>query len=259
MAVTIGTSGWHYAHWRPRFYPASMGPGRWLAFYAQRFAAVEVNNAFYRLPERSTFEKWAASVPDDFVVAVKASRYLTHIRRLQEPGEPVARLMERATALGEHLGPVLLQFPPTLHLDAERLDAALAAFPSSVRVAVEPRHESWFVTAVRRVLEARGAALCLADGGPVAVPSWRTADWAYVRFHGGRGRPRSCYRQRDLESWADRLAAQWRDAEDVYCFFNNDTNGCALRDARWLAGACRRLGRRATGVPDPGETRVGPL
>lgn len=257
MPVTIGTSGWHYAHWRPRFYPDSMGPARWLAFYAERFAAVEVNNAFYRLPERSTFEKWAEVVPDDFVVAVKASRYLTHVLRLQDPSEPVSRLMERASALGDHLGPVLLQLPPTLRVDAARLDAALAAFPASTRVAVEPRHESWFVGDVRRVLETRGAALCLADGGPVETPPWRTADWGYVRFHGGAGRPRSCYRKRDIEAWAGRLASQWREAEDVYCFFNNDTNGCALRDARWLAGACERRGRRSTRVPDPSETRVG--
>jgi uncharacterized protein YecE (DUF72 family) len=258
MPVTIGTSGWHYAHWRPRFYPASMGPGRWLAFYAQRFAAVEVNNAFYRLPERSTFEKWRESVPGDFVVAVKASRYLTHVRRLQDPNEPVSRLMERATALGGHLGPVLLQLPPTLHADTARLHAVLAAFPRTVRVAVEPRHASWFVPGVRRILEARGAALCLADGGPVESPFWRTADWTYVRFHGGKGRPSSCYRRRDLESWADRLSRQWRDRDDVFCFFNNDTNGCALRDARWLADACARAGRQPTRVPAPGETRVGP-
>jgi uncharacterized protein YecE (DUF72 family) len=236
-----------------------MGPGRWLPYYAQRFAAVEVNNAFYRLPERSTFEHWADAVPSDFVVAVKASRYLTHIKRLRDPVEPAARLMDRASALGEHLGPVLLQLPPTLQADPELLDAALAAFPRSIRIAVEPRHSSWFVNEIRRVLEARSAALCLADGGPVDFPQWRTTDWAYVRFHGGRGRPRSCYRRRDLERWADCLSDQWEEREDVYCFFNNDTNGCALRDARWMAGAFAGLGRSVTRVPKAADSRVGDI
>ena len=206
-----------------------------MTFYAERFAAVEVNNAFYRLPERATFEHWADSVPADFVMAVKASRYLTHVRRLQDPAEPVGRLMDRVAGLGPHLGPILLQLPPTLSADPQRLDAALAAFGDSARLAVEPRHASWFVEDVRRVLERRKAALCLADGGPVETPPWRTTDWAYVRFHGGTGRPRTCYKRRELQAWTDRLTGQWTAAEDVYCFFNNDTNGCALRDGA-LAG-----------------------
>lgn len=257
--MVIGTSGWHYADWRRRFYPAGMGTGRWLAFYAERFAAVEVNNAFYRLPERATFEHWRDTVPDDFVVAVKASRYLTHVRRLRDPAEPVARLMERASGLGSHLGPILLQLPPTMKADPGRLDAALAAFGGSVRLAVEPRHQSWFVDEVRVVLETRNAALCVADGGKVTTPtqSWRTANWAYVRFHHGTGRPRGCYKRRQLEEWAQNLTVQWSDEEDMYCFFNNDTNGCALRDARWFAEACSDRGRQVTRVPPSRETRVG--
>jgi len=135
----------------------------WLGHYAKCFATVELNNAFYRLPEASTFAAWAQALPDDFVVAVKASRYLTHVRRLQEPGEPVARLMERASELGPKLGPVLVQLPPTLRVDAEALERTLAAFPRYARVAVELRHESWFDLAVRRLLEAAGAACCLTD------------------------------------------------------------------------------------------------
>ena len=257
MPVIIGTSGWHYAHWRPRFYPAGLGPTRWLGYYAERFAAVEVNNAFYRLPERTTFERWGDQLPPGFIVAVKASRYLTHVRRLQDPAEPVARLMERATALGPHLGPILLQLPPTLKVEPERLDAVLAAFGDTVRIAVELRHDSWFVDEVRAVLAGRGAALCLADGGPVETPMWRTTDWTYVRFHRGSGKPCPCYKRAELRTWADRVADGWRRTEDVYCFFNNDTNGCALRDARWFADACTKLGRRASRVPDARDTRVG--
>jgi uncharacterized protein YecE (DUF72 family) len=256
MPVLIGTSGWHYAHWRPSFYPATIGPARWLAFYAERFSTVELNNAFYRLPERATFEHWRDSLPDDFVVAVKASRYLTHVKRLQDPEEPATRLLERATGLGPRLGPILLQLPPTLRVDPERLDTALAAFGGAVRLAVELRHSSWFVEEVREVLQRRGAALCQADGGPVDTPAWRTTDWAYVRFHGGRGRPRTCYTRRDLAVWAGRLSDEWGAAEDVCCYFNNDANGCALRDARWLARFCADRGRDVTRVPSARETRV---
>lgn len=256
VTVIIGTSGWQYADWRPRFYSAKMAQSRWLGFYAERFSTVEVNNTFYRLPERQTFQRWRESVPDDFVVAIKANRYLTHVRRLRDPG-PVSTLMERASGLGKRLGPVLLQLPPNLRSDPAALDATLVAFGGRARVAVEVRHESWFSDEVRRVLEARGAALCLVDGGPVEVPLWRTADWAYVRFHGGKGRPRPCYRRAEVAAWADRLAGSWTRSEDVYCYFNNDTGGCALRDARWMAKECARAGLPATRVPKASETRVG--
>jgi uncharacterized protein YecE (DUF72 family) len=257
MPLLVGTSGWHYQHWRPRFYPPKMGTVRWLDFYSQRFATVEVNNAFYRLPERSTFEKWAETVPPDFVVAVKASRYLTHVKRLREPAEPVARLMDRVRGLGQKLGPILLQLPPNLPADVAALDDVLAAFGTHVRVAVEPRHTSWFNPEVRQVLEDRRAALCLADGGVVNVPHWRTTDWGYVRFHHGSSRPESCYTRSAIEEWANVLTRRWKKSEEVFCYFNNDPNGCALRDARWMARACEQRGWATTRVPAPHETRVG--
>jgi uncharacterized protein YecE (DUF72 family) len=257
VTVFVGTSGWHYRHWRPRFYPPKLGTPKWLRFYSERFATVEVNNAFYRLPEKKVFEKWREETPEDFVVAVKVSRYITHVLRLRDSAEPVARLMERASALGPRLGPILLQLPPNLRCDPAGLDATLAAFGSGVRVAVEARHPSWFHDEVRQVLERHGDALCLADGGPVDVPRWRTSDWSYVRFHHGRSRPASCYTRSALEAWARDLSSMWKRSENVYCYFNNDTNGCALRDARWFAAACTRYGMPATRVPRAGETRVG--
>jgi uncharacterized protein YecE (DUF72 family) len=257
MPLIIGTSGWHYQHWRPRFYPPKMGPSRWLDFYSQRFATVEVNNAFYRLPERSTFEHWRTTVPADFVVAVKASRYLTHVKRLREPAEPVARLMDRVRGLEEKLGPILLQFPPTLQADPGALDAVLEQFGPDVKIAVEPRHASWFSRDVRRILRDRGAALCLADGGVVDVPLWRTVGWTYVRFHRGLSRPPSCYSRAALQDWARTLTRRWGKSDDVYCYFNNDPNGCALRDARWMAEAFQEAGWAVTRVPPPRETRVG--
>lgn len=257
MTVFIGTSGWHYSHWRPRFYPAKLGTPKWLGFYSERFATVEVNNAFYRLPEKKTFAKWRDETPDDFVVAVKGSRYITHVLRLRDSVEPVARLMERATALGPRLGPILLQLPPNLSCDPEGLDATLSAFGPEARVAVEARHSSWFHGEVRDVLERHGDALCLADGGPVDVPRWKTSDWSYVRFHRGRGRPASCYTRSALEAWAKELCSMWKRSDALFCYFNNDTNGCALRDARWFAQACARHGATATRVPAARETKVG--
>lgn len=257
VTVLIGTSGWHYPHWRPRFYPAKLATPKWLTFYSERFATVEVNNAFYRLPEEKTFAKWREETPEDFVVAVKVSRYITHVLRLQDSAEPVARFMGRATALGPRLGPILLQLPPNLRCDPAGLDATLSAFGGDARVAVEARHSSWFHQEVRGVLERHGAALCIADGGPVDVPEWRTADWSYVRFHRGRGRPESCYTKSALDSWAERICDMWKSSEDVFCYFNNDTNGCALRDARWFAQACMRRGRPVTRVPPARETKVG--
>ncbi len=256
MPALIGTSGWHYQHWKGGFYPPGVAASRWLGYYAERFATVELNNAFYRLPEASTFAGWASAVPDGFVVAVKASRYLTHVRRLHDAAGPVGLLVERASHLGDKLGPILLQLPPTLRVDAAGLDRTLAAFPASVRVAVEPRHDSWFVDDTRAVLESRGAALCLADGGPSRPPLWRTASWGYVRFHRGRGRPESCYGRAALATWAGRLAGLWPASADVFAYFNNDAHGCAVRDARRFATAVARAGLEPTRVPGVRETPI---
>ena len=188
MPVLIGTSGWQYRHWRGRFYPDDLPGARWLAYYTERFATVEVNNTFYRLPERATFTAWADQSPGDFVVAAKMSRYLTHIKRLRDPAEPVQRFLDHALGLGAKLGPILLQLPPTLKADAGLLDEALSAFPPGRRVAVEFRHPSWDTDEVRGGLVRHNAAWCLADppGPGVQTGVRQTADWAYVRFHAGR-------------------------------------------------------------------------
>ncbi|MEU6402664.1 DUF72 domain-containing protein [Streptomyces sp. NPDC046985] len=252
MTLYVGTSGWQYADWRGVLYPEGCPVRRWLEEYAAAFATVEVNNAFYRLPSRETFAVWRERVPPDFTVAVKASRYLSHVRRLREPAEPVRRLMSHAAGLGDRLGPVLLQLPPTLRADAALLDDCLACFPPGIRVAVEPRHASWWTREVREVLERRGAALCWADaGGRPVTPLWATADWGYVRFHHGRARAWPHYGRRSLETWADRIATAWpsgRDA-DVYAYFNNDPTGAAVEDAMAFAGAARRAGLTTTRTP----------
>ncbi|MGB9378029.1 MAG: DUF72 domain-containing protein [Mycobacteriales bacterium] len=247
MTTLVGTSGWQYDDWRGRFYPRKVPQRLWLEYYAERFATVEVNNAFYRLPEKSVFESWRSRTPDDFCVVVKASRYLTHIKRLRDPEEPVARLMERAAGLGDRLGPVLLQLPPTLQADADLLVACLRCFDPSVRLAVEPRHDSWWVPEVRSVLERHNVALCWADrlGRPV-TPLWRTADWGYLRLHEGQARPWPSYGRQALRTWALRLADTWTADEDVFVFFNNDPGAAAIDNAVTFAAEVVRTGRRVS-------------
>ena len=237
----IGTSGWQYADWRGVVYPPSVPQRRWLECYAATFGTVEANSAFYRLPQREVFQRWAQQTPPGFAMAVKVSRYLTHIRRLADPAEPVGRFLDRARGLGDRLGPVLLQLPPTLRADAGLLDATLREFPSTVRVVVEPRHDSWWHDEIRELLTARGAALCWADreGRPV-TPLWRTADFGYLRMHAGRASPAPSYGDRAIDSWLERLDREFPGREDVYVYFNNDHGGAAVRNALTMA---RRLQR----------------
>jgi uncharacterized protein YecE (DUF72 family) len=250
MPVLVGTSGWQYADWRRRYYPAGVPQTRWFEQLLGDFATVELNVSFYRLPKREVFEGWRARSPADAVITVKASRYLTHVRRLREPAEPVGRLMDRAAGLGAKLGPVLLQLPPDLQADSTALAETLASFPAGVRVAVEPRHPSWWSDDIRRVLTEHGAALCWADrrGRPV-TPPWRTADWGYLRLHEGRAAVWPFYGRRALATWAERIAAAYADAEDVFVYFNNDPGCAAVDNAITFAREVGRLARTATRVP----------
>lgn len=256
MPVWIGTSGWQYRDWRGSFYPADLAQARWLEHYAERFRTVEVNNAFYRLPEAETFANWRRRTPDDFVVVVKASRYLTHVKRLRDSAEAVSRLMDRTRHLGAKLGPILLQLPPNLAADHATLDATLGYFGRDVRLAVEFRHPSWFGTETEELLAARGAALCLADSPRRQTPVVRTAGWGYLRLHEGRASPHPCYGTQALSSWAGRLADLWSADDDVFVYFNNDAHGCAVRDAITFAAAVERAGLKPTRVPARREVTV---
>jgi len=257
MPLLIGTSGWQYRHWRETFYPRGVAQGRWLEYYAARFATVESNAAFYRLPEAATFAAWARRTPDDFVMAVKASRYLTHILRLTEPEEPVKMLVERARELGGKLGPILVQLPPSLRIELDRLKRTLDCFPTDWRVAVEFRHDSWYTDEVRRELAERKVPLCLADRRGPITPIWRTADWTYLRFHTGQATPWPCYGRDALDSWVRRLSGEWAPDEEAYVYFNNDPRACALRDARVFSLVARRDGWPATRIPAANEVRLG--
>jgi uncharacterized protein YecE (DUF72 family) len=257
MPILVGTSGWQYRHWRERFYPRGTAQVRWFEWYAERFATVELNVTFYRQPSNETFEGWARRAPDGFLFAAKTSRFLTHIRRLREPRESVERFLDGACRLGPHLGPVLVQLPPDLEVAPERLDETLACFPPDVRVAFEPRHASWFSHQVRDVLEGRGAALCWADRRGWLTPTWRTADFGYVRFHGGRASPRPCYSDEALARAAATIAETWPRDEDVFVYFNNDHRACALANAVTFARLAERRGLSVSRTPDRGAITVG--
>jgi uncharacterized protein YecE (DUF72 family) len=254
----VGTSGWQYRHWRRVFYPEKLHQRDWLPFFAERFQTVEVNNTFYNLPEKSVFERWRNDTPDDFTFALKMSRYLTHLKRLHDPLDPVRRFMERAEALGPKLGPVLLQLPPRFRANPDLLDAALDVFDPSVRVAVEFRDDSWFRPETTSVLERHHSALCLADSPHRTQPALRTADWGFLRFHEGSGPDTPGYERSSLEVWVTRIAQMWPPSADVFVYFNNDAAGHAIRDAIVFAELAAAAGLSPTRVPcatSPPRTR----
>jgi uncharacterized protein YecE (DUF72 family) len=230
--VRIGCSGWVYDHWRGRVYPDRLPQRRWLEHYASLFDTVEVNATFYRLPKRDTVAAWVEGTPAGFVFAVKASRYLTHIRRLRDLGGGLERFYARIEPLvgSPKLGPVLWQLPESFHRDDERLAGALDQLPPG-RHCFEFRHESWFDPDVYALLRSHGAALVVGDTPTRPFQAHElTTDWTFVRFHhGSRGR-RGNYSDRELEEWAGRLA-DWRARADVYAYFNNDWEGFAVRNA----------------------------
>jgi uncharacterized protein YecE (DUF72 family) len=234
--VHIGCSGWVYPHWREVFYPKGIPQRAWLAYYAEHFDTVEVNNTFYRLPKPAAVECWAEQSPPGFTFAVKVSRYLTHIKRLTMVEAGMKRFYEPLEALtsSEKLGPLLWQFPPNFQRDTERLSSALAELPQG-RHAFEFRHESWFTDEVYDLLREQGVALVIGDESSrwTSTPLVRTADWTYLRFHhGSRGRHGN-YSESELAKWARRIA-QWRRDTEVYAYFNNDWEGNAIRNARLL-------------------------
>jgi len=235
VTVRIGCSGWNYRSWRDRLYPASASPRRWLELYADRFDTVEVNATFYRLASPAAVARWVAQTPPDFLFAVKASRYITHVRRLRDVGEAVARFYAPLEPLARagRLGPTLWQLPENFHRDDDRLEATLAGLPAGQH-AVEFRDASWFVPDVYRILRAHGAALVYGDhpDRPFQTDE-ATADWRYVRFHYGHRGRRGNYSDTELDAWAKRLRA-WARRGDVYAYFNNDWEGFAPRNAAYL-------------------------
>jgi uncharacterized protein YecE (DUF72 family) len=248
--VRVGCSGWQYDDWRGRLYPDGLAKGRWLGRYSEVFDTVEVNSTFYRLASRDAVARWVEETPPDFHFAAKASRYMTHIKRLQNLAEGIGRFYDGIEPLVESgkLGPIVWQFPANFTRDDDRLGRALPLLPPG-RHCFEFRHESWFTEAVYKQLRAHGAALVIADH-----PRWPfqarelTTDWTLVRLHHGhRGRGGN-YSKTELAEWAERIS-EWRRTAEVLVYFNNDWQGFAPDNALEL----RRLLRRSPGGSGPGE------
>jgi uncharacterized protein YecE (DUF72 family) len=229
--IRIGCSGWQYRHWRGRFYPRDLPTDQWLEHYARTFDTVELNNSFYRLPEADAFTAWRRRVPGGFLFAVKASRYLTHLKRLREPREPLDRLWSRARHLSDRLGPMLYQLPPRWDRDVDRLRQFVGALPPRRLQAIEFRDASWYDREVDHILAERKVALCLHDMPGSATKPERIGPFVYVRFHGAAGKYRGGYPRGELETWARRLRGWAEDGVRCFAYFNNDVGGHAPRDA----------------------------
>lgn len=238
--IYVGTSGWQYASWKNgAFYPKGVPQRAWLDHYVTRFPTVELNNSFYQLPKEATFEKWRRQVPEGFVFVVKASRYITHIRRLREAADSVALFWSRAVLLGDRLGPILFQLPPRFRADTGLLGDFVAALPKGIQAAFEFRDDSWTTDEVLEILDRAGAAWVLADRPGWRVPLHVTGGWSYIRFH--QGRPlRPGYTPEKLRTWADRIAGL--DASDVFVYFNNDPQAAAPHDALRLMSLLNKRG-----------------
>ncbi|WMJ72156.1 DUF72 domain-containing protein [Cytophagaceae bacterium ABcell3] len=227
----IGTSGWHYKHWVGSFYPDKTPPRKFMQHYLKYFSTTEINASFYRLPAEKTFQTWKDAVPDGFVFSVKASRYITHMKKLKDPHEPLANLFSRADVLEEKLGPILFQLPPGWKLNLDRLHYFLDALPTGYRYALECRNHTWYSEEVYDLLEKKNIAFCIYELEGHVSPFQLTADWVYVRLHGPGGKYEGSYDDKSLNKWAKEIKSWNGKGKDVYLYFDNDQNGYAAQNA----------------------------
>jgi uncharacterized protein YecE (DUF72 family) len=230
--VHVGTSGWHYDHWKGPFYPDDLASKEFLTFYMDRFHTVEINNSFYRLPEEATLEMWRDKVPRGFIFSVKGSRYITHMKKLKDPAASVSTFLERVSVLRDRLGPILFQLPPRWKCNVERLTAFLNELPEKFHYAFEFRDPSWYCDATYQALADHRAAFCMYELAGHRSPREITTDFIYVRLHGPGGAYQGQYDTRVLSGWVGAFSA-WaeRQGKEVYCYFDNDQAGYAAQDA----------------------------
>lgn len=233
-SIHIGTSGWHYKHWRGPFYPANLGPAGFLEFYVRRFHSVEINNSFYRLPTEQALETWRDTVPGGFIFAVKGSRYITHMKKLKEPERSLAPFLERVAVLGDKLGPILFQLPPHWNFERERLEAFLTALPGTRRFTLELRDQTWINDRTLDLLARHGVAFCIYELSGYRSPREVTTDFVYIRLHGPGGPYQGLYGREALKDWAGAIGNWSRQGREVFCYFDNDQAGFAAQDARDL-------------------------
>jgi uncharacterized protein YecE (DUF72 family) len=227
----IGTSGWHYPHWQGPFYPRGLVPAAWLEYYARQFSTVEINNSFYGLPSHATARAWKSATPASFTFAMKASRYITHMKKLRAPRASLRAFLKVAQALGKKCGPLLFQLPPRWHCNPERLAVFLQALPRNRDCVFEFRDPSWHNPEVYALLRRYNAAFCQYELGGFESPHVITADFTYIRLHGPAASAYGgCYSDSALEKWAARIR-DWKELRRVYVYFDNDEAGYAVRNA----------------------------
>ncbi len=233
--IHIGTSGWNYKHWRGNFYPEDLPSSGWFDYYIKYFSTVEINNSFYQLPEKKTFEKWRKSVPENFVFSVKASRYITHMKKLKDPEQPVPNFIDNVKGLQDRLGPVLFQLPPRWNMNADRLQYFISQLPDGFRYTFEFRDDSWWHPDIYQILKDANMAFCIFDLAGTLSPKEITADFIYVRLHGPGAAYQGKYDAKTLSGWAGAFSAWQKQGKEVFCYFDNDQKGYAAQNALELA------------------------
>jgi uncharacterized protein YecE (DUF72 family) len=229
--IHIGTSGWHYAHWKGPFYPDNLPAAGFLEFYCRRFQTVEINNSFYKLPDAATLRTWRETAPPGFIFAAKGSRFITHMKKLKDPEPPLATFLERMAVLGDKLGPVIFQLPPRWSFNPARLRHFLAALPKGRRYALELRDPSWINAEALEALAERNAAFCIYELAGYLSPKEVTADFVYIRLHGPGAAYQGSYDRRTLAGWAEAISSWAAGGKDVFCYFDNDEAGYAALNA----------------------------
>lgn len=230
-SIHIGTSGWNYRHWKGPFYPPDLPSGNWFEYYMSQFDTVEINNTFYQLPEENTFKNWRDETPDHFIFSVKASRYITHIKRLKDGKQPVETFLGRVKNLGNKTGPILFQLPPRWNCNLDRLNTFIDALPREFRYVFEFRDSDWWNDQVFELLSEHKAAFCIFDLAGTLSPKKVTTDFVYVRLHGPYGPYKGQYDAKSLSGWRGAFSTWQRQGKKIYCYFDNDEKGYAPRDA----------------------------
>jgi uncharacterized protein YecE (DUF72 family) len=240
--IQIGTSGSHYKHWKGPFYPKNMKPQDFLSYYAKRFGTSEINNSFYKLPEDKILISWRDIVPTEFCFAVKAGRFITHMKKLKDPEESTDRFLNRIELLKDKLGPVLFQLPPKWKCNLERLEAFLGTLPPNRQYSIEFRDLSWLIDEVYELLQRYNIALCIYDMDQWVSPKVITADFIYVRLHGPEAKYEGAYDVHTLSGWARAFSSWAAQGKQVYCYFDNDEQGFAALDALRLKEMLKNVG-----------------
>lgn len=230
----IGTSGWSYDHWKEIFYLRGLLSKDWLGYYVKSFTSVEINNTFYHLPKEATFANWQAMVPAGFIFSVKASRFITHVKRLKDAAEPVAKFIDRAKLLGDNLGPILFQLPPNWRLDIDRFTDFVDILPAGLDYVFEYRDHSWFDPRLYQLMSQRDLGFCIHDMAGLNCPRIFTSRLVYIRLHGASAKYQGKYSPDQLADWSELICQYLRQGRKVFIYFNNDAFGYALENAKEL-------------------------